>query len=103
MFIHIMVKRENSEYVAHALEFDLMSAGSTLEDAIRMVKDNIATYIEACQDMGVPASDMLRKAPQEFYDEYERVFRDDDSVFVVGRLDLGDLNPQPRQEAAVGI
>lgn len=70
MLIHVMVKREDGEHVAHALQFDLVSAGDTPEDAIRAIKDNIATYCKACKSRGLDPQDCSRPAPQEFYDEY---------------------------------
>lgn len=97
-----MVKREEGEYVAHALEFDLMSAGDTPEDAIRAIKDGIATYFEACQSMGLDPRDCERRAPQEFYDEYRQIFKNPDSVFWIGTLDSEDLANHQREEAVVG-
>lgn len=102
MLIHVMVKREDGEYVAHALEFDLMSAGDTPEDAIRAIKDSIATYFEACRSMGLDPRDCGRPAPQEFYDEYKQIFKKPNSVFWIGTLDAEDLTNHEREEAAVG-
>jgi predicted RNase H-like HicB family nuclease len=44
--IHYTLYREDSDYVAQCLDFDVSSFGATKEEALRMLKEAIELYLE---------------------------------------------------------
>lgn len=44
--IHYTVHREDSDYVAQCLDFDVSSFGATKEEALRMLKEAVELYLE---------------------------------------------------------
>lgn len=44
--IHYTLYREESDYVAQCLDFDVSSFGATKEEALRMLKEAIELYLE---------------------------------------------------------
>lgn len=97
VLIHILVTREDGEWLAHALEFDLMAASATDEDAVREICDMIDAYFEACADRGLSLSEARRPAPGEFFKRYQDVFFDEDSEAVFIRRSFH--YPAPRRGA----
>ncbi len=53
--IHYTLYREDSDYVAQCLDFDVSSFGETKEDALRMLKEAVELYLEDdCASEPVP-------------------------------------------------
>ncbi len=44
--IHYTLHREDSDYVAQCLDFDVSSFGATKEEALRMLKEAVELYLE---------------------------------------------------------
>ena len=44
--IHYTLYREDSDYVAQCLDFDVSSFGETKEEALRMLKEAVELYLE---------------------------------------------------------
>lgn len=44
--IHYTLYREDSDYVAQCLDFDVSSFGPTKDEALRMLKEAIELYLE---------------------------------------------------------
>lgn len=44
--IHYTLYREESDYVAQCLDFDVSSFGETREEALRMLKEAVELYLE---------------------------------------------------------
>lgn len=61
MLISIVVRRDEGRFVAHALDFDLMAAGSTVPAALESLREVVATYIAACQELGLNRPEEWRR------------------------------------------
>lgn len=44
--IHYTLHREDSDYVAQCLDYDVSSFGATKEEALRMLKEAVELYLE---------------------------------------------------------
>lgn len=94
MLISIVVRRDEGRFVAHALDFDLMAAGSTVPAALESLREVVATYIAACQELGLNRpEEWRREAPKEYLEAAERMLADPKVEVFVGHWDLSDLLP----------
>lgn len=78
VLIHILVTREDGEWVAHALEFDLMAGGDSQEHALGEICDMIEAYFEACAEDGLTLEEAKRPAPKEYFERFDEAFKDPD-------------------------
>ena len=44
--VHYTLYREESDYIAQCLDFDVSSFGETKEEALRMLKEAVELYLE---------------------------------------------------------
>jgi predicted RNase H-like HicB family nuclease len=64
--VHVIFYHEESHYVAHCLEFDLVAQGATTSEAFRNLLDAIelqATYAQETGDWG----NLIQPAPLEYW------------------------------------
>jgi predicted RNase H-like HicB family nuclease len=50
--ISVVYFEERSVIIAHCVALDVSSCGNDLEEARRNIRDAVAGFIEACEDMG---------------------------------------------------
>jgi predicted RNase H-like HicB family nuclease len=48
----IQIWREGNQYIAHAMPIDVMSSGSSPDDARKALAEAVALFIETARDMG---------------------------------------------------
>lgn len=102
MILQVAVEPEEDRFVAHCLEFDVASSGKSFQEAIENILDAIRTYLEACSLMGVDPRDIVRPAPREDLEEFQRRFFQPETMVSMVRLPFADLLPG-RQEEAVAL
>jgi len=69
--IRVLLKEEDGEFVAHALEFDLLGYGSTHAEALKNLDDMIRMQITFASQQ--KKSEMVvHPAPKEFFDCWEK-------------------------------
>lgn len=82
--IRVLLSRDGSSFVAHALEMDLVAYGKTESDSLKeldtLVRNQISFAIEKGEDHL-----MQFRAPQEYFDEWEKAH----SAALKGILDQG--------------
>ncbi|MGA2091692.1 MAG: type II toxin-antitoxin system HicB family antitoxin [Endomicrobiales bacterium] len=49
-----VITKEDSWYVAHCVELDVVSQGKTLEDAEKNLKEAVELYLESFDDEDIP-------------------------------------------------
>jgi len=64
--VHIW--REANQYIAHAMPLDVMSSGSTPEDARTALDEAIHLFLVTAMDMGT-LEDILQESGYEFRDD----------------------------------
>jgi len=70
--LRVLVSREGDEFVAHALELDLLGYGSTESQARKALTDAIFSQISFAASKGL-RSLLDFPAPREFFDRWEQV------------------------------
>jgi len=104
MLVHVLITGSGDRFRAHALEFDLMTVGSTVGEALDHLYDQIEIYLQDCIEQGVSSWEgALRKAPQEYYDKFEAAFKRPDSQVTMATISIPlpfDFN---RDQAAVAL
>lgn len=68
----VLVYKEGGDFVAHALEADLMGYGSTVEAAMRELVEALEAQITFAIQMN-DLSLIQKSAPQECFDQWEEV------------------------------
>lgn len=69
--LRVLIYKEDGEFVAHALEMDLLGHGATQKGAIAALKDMIMcqiTFAHQKKDAGL----LSFPAPKEFFDRWEK-------------------------------
>jgi len=70
--VRLLITRDGDQHVAHALEMDLVAYGDTEKEAVEEVANLMQNQISfAIQKRQLHLTDF--KAPQEFFDEWEKV------------------------------
>lgn len=64
--IHVLGYREDDLYVAHCLEFDIVSDGKTEQEACQNCIECVQHYIEFCVDEG-SFENAINSAPREYW------------------------------------
>jgi hypothetical protein len=67
MMMFATICKEDNDYVAHALNFDIVSVGPTEEEAVHKMRLAVKTYIEFGLQHNLD-DDILYPAPKEFWD-----------------------------------
>ena len=97
----ILMEKDGREYVAHALEFDLVATGDTPEEAKKNLADCIFTQISFCVENNMLDS-ICRPAPKEFFDKWEKAHMDAFRNGILGKRlpkDIADIIPFPKRAA----
>ncbi len=68
MTMFVTTCEEDHEYVAHALDFDIVSVAATEDEAMEKVRLAVKTYIEYGLNNNLDA-DILYPAPTKFWDK----------------------------------
>ncbi len=103
MLLQVLVERSESAFVAHCLDFDIATSGKSVEDTISNIKDAISCYVVACNQLGIEGTDMLRPAPQEYWDTARKAWVDPNTEISMIRLDINDIIPGSKEEACVAV
>src|SRR6266568_265410 len=73
--IRILLSKDDGDYVAHALEMDLVAYGKTeskaLEELDNLIRNQISFAIEKRQD-----NLMICRAPDEYFEQWEKAHAD---------------------------
>ena len=71
--VHVILHREENQYVAHCLEFDLVAQGTTTDEAFRNLLDAIELQVEYSQETG-DLENLIQLAPVE---DWQRLVKAD--------------------------
>ena len=77
-FISILGYQEEGEWVAHALEMDLIGIGDTWEEARAELVGTVHAHISIARDKNDPSL-LFRLAPEELLEKYRQAVRADKS------------------------
>ena len=69
--LSVLGYREDGDWVAHALEMDVIGVGDTWEEALSELDGNIHAQIAFAKDLG-DDSLIFRPAPAEFFDMFKK-------------------------------
>lgn len=69
--VRVLIYREEGDFVAHALEFDLLGYGKTKAEAMSALEAVIKTHLEFCFEQGL-AESAISPAPEEFFERWEK-------------------------------
>ena len=68
LWLHILLEKEKDKFIAHCLEFDIVTEGSSLEDAEESIIDAINEYITYAIENNL-LNQIYRPAPKEIWEK----------------------------------
>ncbi|MBI5753972.1 hypothetical protein HZA40_02400 [Candidatus Peregrinibacteria bacterium] len=71
----IICYKKDQLFLAVALNFDLISEGSSMPEALTRLDNNVKSYLVMCLEDNETDEQIYRKAPKKYFDMYE-LFRE---------------------------
>lgn len=69
--LRVLLYQEETVWVSHALEMDIVSQGDTREEAMEMLVEAISCQISYCIQEGMTDT-MYRSAPEEYFEHWRK-------------------------------
>jgi len=73
LFTRVLIYKEGSQFVAHALDYDLLGCGRTEEEARRELEQLVANQVSFAAATKEKSEMINFPAPKEFFKRWERV------------------------------
>ncbi|MBE0478993.1 hypothetical protein IBX65_07765 [Candidatus Aerophobetes bacterium] len=72
--LHILGYKENDKYIAHCLEFDIVSEGTTHKEAIENLKELVYSYLQFAMEYNLEQF-TWKPAPKIFWDTFNKIHK----------------------------
>lgn len=69
MFHYLLIQKKEDRFLAHCLDFDLIVAGPTLEEATRRLDAMITSYVERAYETSDYAA-LMTVAPERYWEQF---------------------------------